>query len=179
MIIQTGRPTEKREEVEEKVYDFLDQLNVPFNRVDHKPAYSMALCENIEKILKAPIYKNLFLSNTQGTKFYLLVTLGNKKFKTKEISKQLGVARLSFGKEEKMIEYLSCTPGSASILGILFDKTQQVQLLIDEDIMNNDYFGCHPCQNTSTLSISTEDLFKKIIPYSQHEYIKVKVNEMS
>ena len=124
----------------------------------------MEACEEIDKFLApAVICKNLFLCNTQKTKFYLLMIRGDKKFKTKEISSQIHSARLSFAPAEKMEEYLDILPGSVSVLGLMNDKEHQVQLLVDEDVLNAEYVGCPPCVNTSSLRLKTSDIFKMCI----------------
>ena len=164
LTLETGRPSDTtgRLEKEIRVYDFLDSLNIPYQRVDHEALMTIEACKDVDKILDAVICKNLFLCNRQETNFYLLLLPGDKKFKTKEVSSQLGVARLSFGNETYMEKYLDITPGSVSVLGLMNDKEHHVQLLIDEDLLKEPYIGCHPCINTSSLRLRTEDLLKKI-----------------
>mgnify|MGYP003231428245 CR=1 FL=1 len=125
----------------------------------------------------AVICKNLFLCNTQKTKFYLLMIRGDKKFKTKEISSQIHSARLSFAPAEKMEEYLDILPGSVSVLGLMNDKEHQVQLLVDEDVLNAEYVGCHPCVNTSSLRLKTSDIFNTFLKEVSHDYITVVLSE--
>lgn len=165
-----GRPqnTEGRLDKEIRVYDLLDSLGIEYERIDHEPAMTIEACEEIDRVLEAVICKNLFLCNRQETDFYLLLIPGNKKFKTKDISAQIGSSRLSFGKPEYMEQFLDITPGSVSILGLMNDKENRVQLLIDEEVLQEEYIGCHPCINTSSLRIRTEDMVEKIIPELKH-----------
>lgn len=173
MELVNGRPesAKGRLEKEIRVYDFLDNIGVNYQRVDHEAAMTMEACEAIDKILgdKTAICKNLFLCNRQETDFYLLLIPENKVFKTKYLSSQIGSSRLSFAKPEAMIKYLDITPGSVSIMGLMNDTEKKVQLLIDEDVLKREYFGCHPCINTSSLKIKMEDLNQKIIPALDHE----------
>ena len=171
MELQNGRPesTEGRLEKEIRVYDFLDALEVEYQRVDHEAAMTMDVCDEIDRALQAVICKNLFLCNRQETDFYLLMIPGSKKFKTKDLSAQIHSARLSFAKEEYMEEFLDITPGSVSVMGLMNDKEKRVKLLMDEDVVNSMYIGCHPCINTSSLRIKTEDMMKKILPAMGHE----------
>lgn len=171
----SGRPEEKRIEKEERCYDFLDGLNVKYFRADHDHADTIEECEKIETVLGCRICKNLFLTNRQQTAIYLLAMPGQKPFKTKILSKQIGTARLSFASEEQMLRCLDITPGSVSVLGLMNDKEKQVQLLIDKDLLSEEYFGCHPCINTSTLKIRTSDIIEKIIPATAHsiEYVEL------
>ena len=177
MELQKGRPenTDNRLDKEIRVYDFLDKLGVQYQRIDHEAAMTMEACEEIDHALgdNTTICKNLFLCNRQETDFYLLLMPGDKPFKTKELSAQIHSARLSFAKPEYMEKYLDITPGSVSVLGLMNDSEKKVQLLIDEDVMKEPYFGCHPCINTSSLKFTTEDLMQKIIPAPEHEPVTV------
>lgn len=158
---------------EVKVHNLLHELNIEYQYLDHDAAMTMEVCQDIEESLNALICKNLFLSNRQKTNFYLLMLPGYKKFKTKDLSKQLGVARLSFGDEEHMLEYLDITPGSVSVMGLMNDTNNNTQLLIDRDVLKQEYVGCHPCINTSSLRIKTYDLINTILPAIKHNYIVV------
>lgn len=177
MQLEKGRPqsVEERLEKEIKVYDFLDSLGVNYERIDHEAAMTMEACEEIDQVLGAAICKNLLLCNRQETQFYLLLMPGDKPFKTKDLSAQIGSARLSFAKAEYMEAFLNITPGSLSVLGLMNDKDMKVQLLIDEDVLQEEYFGCHPCMNTSSLKFRTEDLEKIVIPAMKHEPIMVRL----
>ena len=177
MELQNGRPENVNDRLDKeiRVYDFLDKLSVTYQRVDHEAAMTMEACEEIDRTLgdDTAICKNLFLCNRQETNFYLLLMPGDKPFKTKNLSAQIGSARLSFAKPEYMEKYLDITPGSVSVLGLMNDSEKKVQLLIDEDVMKEPYFGCHPCINTSSLKFTTEDLMQKIIPALEHEPVTV------
>lgn len=180
MQLYHGRPADMtgRQDKEKRVYELLDRLGIAYERVDHEAAETMEACEEIDKFLApAVICKNLFLCNTQKTKFYLLMIRGDKKFKTKEISSQIHSARLSFAPAEKMEEYLDILPGSVSVLGLMNDKEHQVQLLVDEDVLNAEYVGCHPCVNTSSLRLKTSDIFNTFLKEVSHDYITVVLSE--
>jgi Ala-tRNA(Pro) deacylase len=170
MELVNGRPetNEGRLEKEIRCYDLLDRLGVEYQRIDHEAAMTMEACVEIDKVLDATICKNLLLCNRQATSFYLLMIPGEKVFKTSVLSKEIGSSRLSFAKPEYMLEYLDITPGSVSVLGLMNDKEHHVELLMDEDVLKGEYFGCHPCINTSSLRIRTRDLIEKIIPAMDH-----------
>ncbi len=170
MELFNGRPknTDNRLPREIRVYDFLDDLNVEYIRVDHDAANTMEACEAVDKALGILMCKNLFLCNRQKTNYYLLLMPGDKKFKTKELSAQINSARLSFAQPEDMLKYLDIEPGSVSIMGLMNDKLHEVKLLIDEDVKNAQYIGCHPCVNTSSLKIKTSDILEKFLPAVGH-----------
>ena len=170
MTLLHGRPADcsARLSKEIRVYDFLDSLNITYQRIDHEVTMTMEACAAVDAALNATICKNLFLCNRQHTAFYLLMLPGDKPFKTKELSKQIGSSRLSFASAEHMEEYLDITPGSVSVLGLMNDHENHVELLIDEDVLKGEYIGCHPCINTSSLRLRTADLVEKIIPAMDH-----------
>ena len=172
-----GRPADTSERLpkEARVYDLLDELGVEYERMDHEAAMTMEACEEIDRVLEATICKNLFLCNRQQTDFYLLMIPGDKHFKTKDISAQIGSARLSFASAEHMEEFLDITPGSVSVLGLMNDKDGRVRLLVDADVLKGEYIGCHPCVNTSSLRVKTEDMMKKIIPAMGHQPTMVEL----
>ena len=149
---------------EGQVYAFLDRLGVCYRRVSHEPAATMEDCRAVDLMLGASMCKNLFLCNRTATDFYLLLMPADKPFKTKELSKQIGSSRLSFADHSYMEQFLDITPGSLSVLGLMNDTENRVQLLIDKDVLKTETFGCHPCINTSTLRFSVEDLTNKLIP---------------
>ncbi len=175
--IYTARPEAAgRLNKEMRVYDLLEQLQIPFFRVDHGITATIESCLEIEKMLEIEICKNLFLCNTQKTRFYLLMIPGNKKFKTAELSKQLQTSRLSFAPAEYMEEFLDITPGSVSVLGLMNDSKNRVQLLIDREVLNQEAVGCHPCINTSSLKIRINDLMNEFLPFIGHEPVIIDLN---
>lgn len=157
------------------VYDLLEKLEIPYLRLDHKEAASVEACHNVDEVLGIHICKNLFLCNSQKTDFYMLMMPGDKKFKTKELSAQIHSARLSFAGPEYMEEFLNISPGSVSVMGLMNDSGRRVRLLIDKDILRDEYVGCHPCVNTSSLKIKTEDILNKFLPYVEHDYTAVEL----
>lgn len=170
MILYQGRPENcsERAAKEVRIYDFLDALGICYHRIDHEAAMTMDMCAALEETLGATICKNLLLCNRRCTKFYLLIIPGNKTFKTKDLSKQIGTSRLSFASGEQMETLLDTSPGSLSIMGLINDREHKVQLLIDEVLLRNEYIGCHPCVNTSTLRIRTQDIIQTLIPAMKH-----------
>ena len=165
----TGRPEEARTAREDRCYDFLDSLGIEYFRVDHEHADTIQDCELVEGLLGCKICKNLFLTNRQQTDFYLLIMPGEKPFKTKLLSRQINTARLSFGTPAQMEQYLDTLPGSASVLGLINDTRNAVRLLVDRDLLSEEWFGCHPCLNTSSLRFRTADLFERILPALRHD----------
>lgn len=195
LTIYKGKPTDTtgRQERELRVYELLDSIGVEYDRLDHEAAMTMEVCaeinaafgrmtleefnaeDNIERTKHAIICKNLFLCNRQRNRFYLLMIPGDKKFLTKNLSAQINSARLSFAGEEDMLRYLDITPGSVSVMGLMNDSENSVQLLIDSDVLQSEYVGCHPCINTSSLRMKTKDLIEKVLPAIHHEPVVVSL----
>lgn len=162
-----------RGERERAVYRFLDSLGISYCRLDHPAAATMEDCAAIEAVLGRPIVKNLFLTNRQHTAYYLLLLRGDKPFRTKDLSAQIGSARLSFASAEEMERLLGTTPGSASILGLMHDREGEVTLLVDRDILSLSEIGVHPLVNTATLGISVNDLLGTFLPAVCHTHLPV------
>ena len=177
MELYNGRPadTTGRLEKEIRTYDFLDGLGVDYQRADHEAAFTMEACKEVDEALGVEMCKNLFLCNRQKTDFYLLLIPGDKVFKTKELSKQIGSARLSFAGPEYMEKYLDITPGAVSIMGLMNDRDHAVRLLVDEDVLKAEWIGCHPCVNTSSIRVKTKDMFDTVIKAMQHEMTVVRL----
>ena len=173
MELVNGRPGDKRLDKEIRVYDFLDGLNISYQRIDHPAAMTMEDCAAVDEVLQAVTCKNLLLCNRQKTAFYLLLIPGDKVFKTKDLSAQIGSSRLSFAGAEDMEQLLDITPGSLSVLGLINDRENRVQLLIDADVLQGEYIGFHPCINTTTLRLRISDLTDIIIPAMGHKPIEV------
>ena len=177
MNLENGRPANcaGRLDKEIRCYDLLDKLGMEYQRIDHEAAMTMEACTAVDEALGAVICKNLLLCNRQCTDFYLLLMPGDKPFKTKELSKQIGSSRLSFASAEYMEQFLDITPGSLSVLGLMNDKDNAVQLLIDEDVLKGEYIGCHPCINTSSLRLKTADVVNVLLPAMDHGYQTVSL----
>jgi Ala-tRNA(Pro) deacylase len=173
--IRTGRPSDKREQKEERIYDFLDALGISCERVDHEALFTIEACQKVDEILGFEICKNLFLVNSNRSQFYLLLMMPNKNLSTKDLKVQINSTRLSFGTADLLLQTLNLTAGSVNVCSLLYDVDNKVKLLIDEDILKQEYFGFHPMLNTSTLKVNVHDFVSKIIPALKHEPTIVKI----
>ena len=173
MEVYNGAPAESRSDVEDRVYDCLARLAIPFTRVDHAPAFTMEDCAAISDALNVHICKNLLLTPRNRSAFYLLCLPAEKPFSTKDFSKRMGSSRLSFATEEDLVALLGCHAGSASVLGLMNDTQHRVTLATDRAVSEDEWFGCHPCKNTSSLRLKTRDILEKFLPATGHEAIIV------
>ncbi len=172
-VFRSSRPEGGLPPQEAAAFDFLDSLGVDYERVTHELADTMEKCDDVSAVLGVDVCKNLFLCNRQKTAFYLLCMPPHKPFHTKDLSAQIGSARLSFAPEEQLWELLRCTPGSATVLGLMNDTEKRVQLLIDRETYEAEYFSCHPCLCTSTIKLKTDDVLRVLLPKTGHEPIVV------
>ena len=166
-------PSGGLDETQTAVFAALQELGIPFERVEHENADTMEDCAAIGAALGADVCKNLVLCNRQKTSFYLLTMPGDKPFFTKDLSHQIGSSRLSFASPDAMEELLHVQPGSASILALLFDKEHRVQLVMDRETKEQEFFCCHPCRNTGTLKMKTADVLSTFLRHTGHEPIAV------
>ncbi len=180
MQLRKGKPADLtgRTDRELRVYDLLDRLNIEYESVDHEAAMTMEDCLEADRVLDALICKNLFLCTRQKDKFFLLMMPGEKKFRTAQVSKMIGCSRLSFADENDMLRLLDITPGSVSVMGLMNDHDDQVQLLMDEAVRDGEFFGCHPCMNTTSMRFRVADLLQKVLPEIHHEPIFLKLEEV-
>lgn len=166
--ISTTAPTDERVALETSTYKTLDQLKIPYERVDHEAAASMEECVEIDKYLGVEIRKNIFLCNKKKTSFFLVILPANKPFDTAAFSKKTGIAHVSFAPPEKMEELLGTAPGSATVMGLVNDIDDYVQLIIDKEVADEEWYGCNPGINTSHIKIKTSDLINKFVPHTKH-----------
>ena len=164
-----SKPSDKnRAQKEIATYNILDKLCIAYIGTEHNEASTIEALQEVEMFLGVKVCKNLLLCNSQKTKFYLLIMPGDKKFLTKNLSKQINSARLSFADGSFMEELLNIMPGSLSIFGLIFDKEHKVNLIIDREVLKDEYIGFHPCVNTATLKIKSLDITEKFLPYTGH-----------
>ena len=164
--------SEYTETHENKIYAALDKLGIAYQSLHHRAIMTMEEGAEIAQKLGCTSCKSLFLTNKQQEYFMLLLP-ANKKLKRKELAGQIGSSHLSFA-SEKAMENLLCTfPGAVSILGLIYDKENKVQLLIDKEILESTYIGCHPCVNTCSLKIRLEDILKILLPKISHQNFNI------
>ena len=163
------------EQKEQLVYETLDRLAIPYEIYRHEPLFTIEAAKDLDEKMGLKISKNLFLSSRHGQVLFLLLMEGDKKFHTGKVSKQLSVPRMTFGKDEDLLAYLNVTPGSVTPAGLLFDTEKKVQFLIDGDLLNQEKIAIHPCVNTATVVLRTQDLLEKFLPACGHDYIVITV----
>ena len=146
----------------------------------HAPVYTMEDCFTVQTLPKgAQMPKNVFLCNRQKTEFYLMLLEPFVPFRTAEVSKLLGVSRLSFAPPEALAELLHLSPGAVSPLALCFDRDKTIRLIVDDRLKAHPFLCFHPLLNTATVTIQTEDFFSRYLPLIGHEPTFVHLAEVS
>ena len=173
--IYTTAPKKGKNPTEDKTFALLEKLHIPYERVENDIVETMEECKEIDKALGTEIRKSIFLCNQKKTSFFLVVLPADKQLDTGALEKKIGVSKLSFAPENKMEEYLGCKPGSASVMGLLNDEDEYVQLIVDKEVAKEEWFGCNSGTNQTHLKIKTQDLLNKFLPRIYH---KAKIVEL-
>ncbi len=164
-----------RSPLQEKTYAALDDLQLPFERVDTDEAITMDDCIQINEKLNMKMVKTLFLCNRQQTMFYLFITAGDKPFRSKDFSTALGVSRVSFAPSEWMEKMLGTKIGAATVYSALLETARNVQIVFDHDVLSDEWYGCSDGTTTGYMKIKTEDIIRKFLPYAGHTYTAITV----
>ena len=173
--IMTSEPQEYKNQLHKETYKALAQLKIPFERVDTDEAVTMDDCVLIDQKLNMKMVKTLFLCNRKKTIFYLFVTTGEKAFDTKNFSNALGISRVSFGPAELMEEMLGNKIGAATVFGTLLDLDRDVQVIIDKEVADEEYYGCSDGTTTCYMKIRTADIIDKFLPFAKHKPVLVDI----
>lgn len=166
--IQTTAPLDFRTPLQAQVYEALEKLEIPFERVDTQEAITMEDCVAINERLDVQIVKTLFLCNRQQTEFYLFITAGSKPFRSKDFSHALGISRVSFAPAAQMEAILGTKVGAATVFGSLTDRENQVKIVFDKEVLSEKWYGCSDSTTTGYMKLQTEDILQKFLPYTRH-----------
>ena len=173
-IMKDG-PQEYKNQLQKETYKALAQLKIPFERVDTDEAVTMDDCVLIDQKLNMKMVKTLFLCNRKKTIFYLFITTGEKAFDTKNFSNALGISRVSFGPAELMEEMLGNKIGAATVFGTLLDLDRDVQVIIDKEVADEEYYGCSDGTTTCYMKIRTADIIDRFLPFAKHKPVIVEI----
>ena len=163
--ITTEAPTEFKNQLQKETYKALKQLQIPFQRVDTDEAITMDDCVIIDEKLDMKMVKTLFLCNRKKTIFYLFITTGDKAFNTKDFSTALGISRVSLGNKI----------GAATVFGTLLDLDRDVQVIIDKDVADEEYYGCSDGTTTCYMKIKTSDIIDRFLPFAKHKPVIIEL----
>lgn len=168
--IKTTAPEEYKTDLQEKVYDTLAKLGIKYERVDTDVVITMEDCEEVDKKLDMDMVKTLFLTNTKKGQYFLFITTGGKHFNTRNFCNALGISRVSFAPRELFEEMLGTEIGAATVYSALIDPEWKIQVVFDKDVADSEWYGCSDGTTTGYMKVKTQDILKKFLPYTKHDY---------
>ena len=173
--IKTTAPEQFRTPLQEKVYQTLKELSIPYERVDTDEAITMPDCVQINEKLRMKMVKTLFLCDRKQTTFCLFITAVDKPFRAKDFSAALGVSRLSFAPSEKMETMLGTKIGAATVFSALLDSENRVRIVFDRDVAEEKWYGCSDGTTTGYMKVRTDDILHVFLPFTHHAALTVEV----
>lgn len=173
--IKNTAPKEFKTQLQEKIYKTLEMLEIPYERVDTDEVITMDDCIVVNKKLNMKMVKTLFLCNRQKTDFYLFITCGDKAFSSKNFSTALGISRVSFAPAELMESMLKTKIGAATIFSTLIDEDNKVHIILDKDVITEEYYGCSDSTTTGYMKIRTDDIVNKFLSFTKHTPVVIEV----
>jgi len=173
--IYTTAPQQFHTSLQERSYQALQHLQIPFGRVETDEAITMEDCVQIDAKLGMKMVKTLFLCNRQQTAFYLFITAGDKPFRAKDFSAALNIARVSFAPAELMEQMLGTKIGAATVFSTLIDTENVVQVVFDKDVLSEKWYGCSDGTTTGYMKVKTKFILHKLLPYAKHTVTVIEV----
>ena len=154
----------------ESIYELLREENIEFELTEHEPLFSMD--EDKECALPHPesMAKNLFVRDKKKRCIALITVKGDKRVDLNAFSLRQGLKRLSFSTAEMLDEIMHLKPGSVTPFGLLSKEAERVEFYFDEDFMGG-IIGIHPCDNTATVWMKTDDLLQLLAARGHHAHI--------
>lgn len=159
-------------EEKQRVYDKLNELSIKYRVDEHEAAFTIEDIDKMGIFNKGVGCKNLFLRDEKGKRHFLLIAQEHKQVDLKEVRRQLGCSRLSFGSEERLWNCLKLTRGSVSPFGVINDKDCRVEVIFEKDLINENSLGFHPNDNTATVWLSFNDI-KRVIENNGNDIMYV------
>jgi Ala-tRNA(Pro) deacylase len=140
------------------LYELLDRLGIEYTKYEHEAVFTCDAALAAVPDPRSVQTKNLFLRDKPGRRHFLLVTSCEKAVDIKRFADMIGAGHLSFGSAERLDKHLGLTPGSVTVLGLMNDPSRAVELYVDADVWNREWWNCHPLVNTATLVLSRGDI---------------------
>lgn len=175
--IKITSPSEFQTPLQEKTYQTLQALHIPFQRVETDEAITMDDCIQINQALDMKMVKTLFLCNRQKTDFYLFITSGDKPFHTKIFSRALNISRVSFTPADLMEDILGTKIGAATVFSALTDQDHILKIVFDQDVANDEWYGCSDGTTTGYMKIKTSYMLNQILPFINHVPIIISLDK--
>lgn len=170
---RTDSPQNYGSELQFLVYKTLNELHIPYQRVETDEVITMEDCVAVNEVLDMKMVKTLFLCSRHKQDYYLYITAGKKRFNTKAFSTALGLSRVSFAPEEDMHAILGTKIGAATVFSALLDSAKDVHIVFDPDVLREEYYGCSDGTTTGYMKLRTKDITDRFLPHTGHDYFIV------
>jgi len=145
----------------------LDELGIQVTTAEHEAVFTVEQAKAHREGMRGVFTKNLFVRNKKGV-MWLLVLQEDRKVDLKELGKQIGAGRISFGSAERLLRTLGVVPGAVSPFGLINDVDHQVRLVLERALLEGETLHFHPLDNTKTTAISPAG-FQKFLRSTGHE----------
>lgn len=150
-------PENPMQKTREDLFAFLGELGIETRTIDHPAVYTVEEAKAHRGELPGAHCKNLFLKDKKG-ELFLVVAEEDREIDMKQLRHKIGSHHLSFGKPDLLMEVLGVEPGSVTVLALINDTENRVNVVIDQAIMEAEVLNCHPLVNTATTTIPTTDV---------------------
>ncbi len=147
--------------IEQKLYDYLNAQNIPFETFEHAPAFT---CEQMTEIRAGlPDYfcdcKNLFLKDKKK-RYYLITALFETKIELKKLAQEWNAPELRFARPDELEAILGVKPGSVTLFALINDTERKVTPVLDKNLFSFPRIGLHPLRNDMTTLVTPQDAEK-------------------
>ena len=160
-----------------RLYQILNQLEIPFEYHEHPPAPTIEEAMKYWKGLDATHCKNIFFRNHKGNRHYLVVLEHLQQLGIHDLEKRLKQGKLSFASDERLLKFMGLTPGSVTPFGLINDPEHHVHLFLDENLEKAQRVSFHPCINTASIIVRYDDLIH-FLDWTESSYELIKLYEV-
>ncbi|MFB2551501.1 prolyl-tRNA synthetase associated domain-containing protein [Ensifer soli] len=158
----------------EALFAFLDALGIAHSTKRHAPVFTVAESVALRDEIPGAHTKNLFLKDRKE-QYFLLTVEEHATVDLKTVHTIIGAAgKISFGRPEKLMEYLGVIPGAVTAFGAINDTEGRVKIVVDADLMGSEIVNGHPLSNDATTSVAPADLLR-FLEATGHEPLVLKV----
>ena len=161
----------------ESLFAVFAELGIAYELHHHKAVYSVEESSGLEENIAGAHCRNLYLRDKKKRNF-LVTAMNETPVDLKALEKEIGCARLSFGSEKRLWQFLGVYPGSVCPFAVINDADNAVTVILDENMMQQDKVNYHPLHNTMTVTLSPSDL-KKFLKHTGHDPLSLDLGKIS
>ena len=151
-----------------EVFEYLNKVNILYDVVYHPAVFTTEEADKYVEGMDGVLSKTLFMAGRKNRNYYLFIMDDSKRLDIKKMS-DLVDDKLHFGSEEDLMNKMGLMPGSVSLFGLLNNTDHDIHVYIDKEITSEKIITFHPNENTATLFISMDDMYK-FLDSLEYEY---------